>query len=151
MGLAHDHDMNYGSIEAEAVAKKTVMVQPYLPRFLREGDCALIRGNVSNTSERAVKATARLELLDAVTGRTLYTKEQAVSLAAGRTESVAFRVDLAAIGVQPSVLVCRMTADGRGFSDGEQHYLPVLSTREVVTTTFTFNHQRTKVKTLDLD
>ena len=151
MGLAHDHDMNYGSIEAEAVAKKTVMVQPYLPRFLREGDCALIRGNVSNTSERAVKATARLELLDAVTGRTLYTKEQAVSLAAGRTESVAFRVDLAAIGVQPSVLVCRMTADGRGFSDGEQHYLPVLSTREVVTTTFPFTQHGPGVKTVDLD
>ena len=42
MGLAHDKEMRNGLLVDEAVAQKTVMVQPNMPRFLREGDKSTI-------------------------------------------------------------------------------------------------------------
>ncbi len=44
MGLAHDKEMRNGLLVDEAVAQKTVMVQPNMPRFLREGDKSYHRG-----------------------------------------------------------------------------------------------------------
>ena len=37
------------------------------------------------------------------------------------------------------LLICRVTASGHGFSDGEQHYLPVLPNEERVTNTYAFS------------
>lgn len=38
LGFAHTRDLHYGNIAGEAVAKKDVMIQPNVPRFIREGD-----------------------------------------------------------------------------------------------------------------
>jgi uncharacterized protein YfaS (alpha-2-macroglobulin family) len=38
MGISNTTDMLYGYIGAEAVAKKDVMIQPNVPRFIRMGD-----------------------------------------------------------------------------------------------------------------
>ena len=59
---------------------------------------------------------------------------------AGGTSVADFAFDMSKIE-NDGLLVCRVTASGRGFSDGEQHYLPVLPDKEVVTNSqaFTMN------------
>jgi hypothetical protein len=49
LGLAHTQDMMYGHVEAEAVATKDVMIQPNIPRFLRQGDQASLSARLFNT------------------------------------------------------------------------------------------------------
>lgn len=53
----------------EAVVKKTIMVQPNLPRFLREGDKAVLVTKVFNTSDKKVNGEARMQIIDPRRGR----------------------------------------------------------------------------------
>lgn len=39
-------------------------------------------------------------------------------------------------------MVCRAMAQGKGFADGEEHYLPVLTNEVQVTRTLPFHKQR---------
>ena len=64
MGLAHDKNMNNGIITADAIAKKTIMIQPNMPRFLRIGDKANISANIFNTSKETVEGNAVMQLVD---------------------------------------------------------------------------------------
>ena len=148
MGVAHTADMLFGSIDAEAVAKKDVMIQPSMPRFIRVGDEARLSARIFNTSAKAVSGHARLQLLDAATERVVCEQTVPFAVEAGKTASATFAVDGATL--QESLLICRVSAYGDGFSDGEQHYLPVLSDREYVTKTIPYTQHEPGVKTIDL-
>jgi len=147
MGFAHDRDVNHGIITALTVAKKTVMVQPNMPRFIRMGDKATIAAKIFNTSEKAVKGTAVMQLVDPATEKTVYTQKQTFSVGAGATAGVSFSY---APDGNSSMLVCKIYATGDGFSDGEQHYLPVLSDEEMITNTVPFTQNGPGVKTIDV-
>lgn len=147
IGFAHDRDVNNGIITAETVAKKTVMVQPNMPRFIRMGDKAAITARIFNTSENAVKGTAVMQLTDPDTEKVVYTQKKTFSIDAGETGNVAFSY---APDGNTSLLVCKIYATGKGFSDGEQHYLPVLSDEELVTNTVPFTQNGPGVKTIDI-
>lgn len=145
MAFAHDADLNYGMMSDEAVARKTVMIQPNIPRFLRFGDQSRIIARIMNTSEQAIRGKARMELLDPETEEVLYIEEHPYSLQTGGTQAIGFQVDLSdssllvrRLTAKGGLLVCRMRVFGDGFSDGEQHYLPVLPNREQVTNTYAF-------------
>ena len=148
MGIAHTADMLSGSIEGEAVAKKDVMIQPNMPRFIRMGDEAQITARVINTSEHAVSGTAILRLTDPATETVLTEVSAACSVEAGKTTDVNFV--LPKKDYPASLLVCRVMVTGDGFSDGEQHYLAVLPDREHVTKTIPFTQHEPGVKTIDL-
>ena len=151
MGLATDKDVRSGMIEGEVVAKKDVMVQPNVPRFLRQGDKGRIAARIFNTGEKAVKGTALLELIDPETEKVVYSQNTPFSVETGKTASVGFDVDAAseAIAAHP-LLICRVSASGNGFSDGEQHYLPILPNREMVLNTVPFTQHGAGTKTIDL-
>lgn len=141
IGLAHDKNMNVGNIEGEAVARKTVMVQPNVPRFVRTNDRGQILARIQNTSDKEAKGNAVLSLLNAETGKEVLKKSVKYSIAAGENTTVAFDFDLSALsgdGQAAELLICRVTASGKGYSDGEQHYLPVLPDKERVTDTRPF-------------
>lgn len=55
-GLAHDKELNNGTISATSVAKKTVMIQPNVPRFVRSADRGVLSARIANTSEKTVNA-----------------------------------------------------------------------------------------------
>ena len=93
MGHAHTTDLCYGSLEGEAVAKKDLMVQPNMPRFLREGDQATVSARIINTSERDQSGTAYLTFTDPETDKTVYTQKASFTVKAGETSSVTFNVD----------------------------------------------------------
>jgi hypothetical protein len=153
MGLAHNEQIDYGMISADAVAKKTVMVQPNLPRFIRMGDKAGISSRIINTSDKSVSGTARLQLINPETEAVICEWSKPYTIEAGKTGNVDFSVDgdkLATLGKGAELYIARITAEGNGYSDGEQHYLPLLSNREYITTTVPFTQNGPGVKTIDL-
>lgn len=147
IGLAHDRNINSGTITAEAVASKTVMVQPNMPRFIRKGDKATISARIFNTSERAVKGSAVMQLVDPETDKTVYTQKKNFNIDAAATGSVTFEYGHTG---DSRLLVCRIYANGKNFSDGEQHYLPILSDEELVTNTMPFTQNEKGVKSIDI-
>ena len=139
MGLAHDKEMRNGCLVDEAVAQKTVMVQPNMPRFLREGDKATIVVKLFNTSDKKVSGNARMQILDAETQKVVWQKTQGYRIDAEGSATVSFDVQ----GLKEGVYINKVVAAGNGYSDGEQHYLPVLSDRELVVNTLPITlHQK---------
>jgi len=148
LGLAHTADLCLGTLEGEAVAKKDLMVQPNMPRFVREGDQATISARIINTCERDLSGTASLMLIDPETQKTVLARKEPFAVKAGETSSVTFT---AAVDASfPSLLIAKVMAAGEGYSDGEQHYLPVLPNRERVTVTFPFTQNEPGTKTINL-
>ncbi len=131
MGLAHDKEMRNGLLVDEAVAQKTVMVQPNMPRFLHEGDKSTIVVKLFNTSDKKVSGNARMQILDPETNKVVWQKTQNYSIDAEGSATISFDVQ----GLKEGVYINKVVAAGNGYSDGEQHYLPVLSNRELVVNT----------------
>lgn len=148
-GLAHDVQMNSGIISATSVAKKTVMVQPNVPRFVRSTDSGIILARVSNTSDKQVDGTARLSFINPETGKEVYHADHKFVVKAGETTAANFDFDMSKIK-NDGLLICRIVASGRGYSDGEQHYLPVLPNRELVTNTLAFTQNEPGTLNVDL-
>lgn len=148
MGVAHTRDMHYGRIEGTTVAQKDVMIQPNVPRFLRHGDEATISARIFSTAEKTLTCQARLKLIDPETDAIVFEQSQPVSLKAGGTAAVTFPVDMT--HVESSLLICQMTVSGKGFSDGEQHYLPILPSTERVTVTVPLTQHQPGIQTVDV-
>ena len=139
MSLAHDKEMRNGLLVDEAVAQKTVMVQPNMPRFLREGDKSIIVVKLFNTSDKKVQGNARMQILDAETQKVVWQKTQNYSIDAEGSATISFDVQ----GLKEGVYINKVVAAGNSYSDGEQHYLPVLSNRELVVNTLPITlHQK---------
>ena len=139
MGLAHDKEMRNGLLVDEAVAQKTVMVQPNMPRFLREGDKSTIVVKLFNTSDKKVSGNTRMQILDPETNKAVWQKTQNYSIDAEGSATISFDVQ----GLKEGVYINKVVAAGNGYSDGEQHYLPVLSNRELVVNTLPITlHQK---------
>lgn len=139
MGLAHDKEMRNGLLVDEAVAQKTVMVQPNMPRFLREGDKSTIVVKLFNTSDKKVSGNTRMQILDPETNKVVWQKTQNYSIVAEGSATISFDVQ----GLKEGVYINKVVAAGNGYSDGEQHYLPVLNNRELVVNTLPITlHQK---------
>lgn len=146
MGLAHDKEMRNGCLVDEAVAQKTVMVQPNMPRFLREGDKSCIVVKLFNTSDKKVNGNARMQILDAETQKVVWQKTQGYRIDAEGSATVSFDVQ----GLKEGVYINKVVAAGNGYSDGEQHYLPVLGNRELVVNTLPITLHQQGEQSFDL-
>ena len=146
MSLAHDKEMRNGCLVDEAVAQKTVMVQPNMPRFLREGDKSCIVVKLFNTSDKKVNGNARMQILDAETQKVVWQKTQDYRIDAEGSATVSFDVQ----GLKEGVYINKVVAAGNGYSDGEQHYLPVLSNRELVVNTLPITLHQPGEQSFDL-
>ena len=146
MGLAHDKEMRNGLLVDEAVAQKTVMVQPNMPRFLREGDKATIVAKLSNTSGKKVSGNARMQIIDPETNKVVWQKTQGYRIDAEGSATISFDVS----GLKEGVYINKVVAAGNGYSDGEQHYLPVLSNRELVVNTLPITLHQPGEQSFDL-
>lgn len=139
MGLAHDKEMRNGLLVDEAVAQKTVMVHPNMPRFLREDDKSTIVVKLFNTSDKKVSGNARMQIIDPETNKVVWQKTQNYSIDAEGSATISFDVQ----GLKEGVYINKVVAAVNGYSDGEQHYLPVLSNRELVVNTLPITlHQK---------
>lgn len=150
ISVAHTKDMKYGTMTDEAVARKDVMIQPNMPRFLRHDDKATISARVINMSDTEVSGTAMMQLLDPETERVVMEQKKQVSVADSSTVAVTFDVDCNTLGQQHSLLVARISIDTPRQNDGEQHYLPLLPTTERITVTRPFTQTAAGTAEIDL-
>ena len=148
MGIANTAQMLYGSIGGEAVAQKDVMIQPNVPRFVRQGDEVHITARIFNLKDEQVTGKAHLILINPEKNSCMFEIDSHFEVEAGKTTTVGFWIPCNWPNV--SMCICKMTAVGDGFSDGEQHYLPILPNREYVTKTVPYTQHKPGVKTIDL-
>lgn len=135
MGLAHTQHLDYGMLTSKVKASKPFMVQPNVPRFVRIGDVSSLAVSLVNLSMETVEGKIRMELVDPMTNQVILKQVQDFKVAEGKTEVAQFSYK---VNDNYDVLVCRVVADAGEFSDGEQHYLPVLTNKEWVTETIPF-------------
>lgn len=124
MGFAHTREVDYTLIQNHATARKLMMVQPQLPRFLRVGDNAMFVATVQNLSETDLKGTLYLEVTDSTLSSIVLKKNVAFEVPANGSRVLSFPYQVKELG--PSV-VCKFYAKAGNYTDGEQHLLPVLS------------------------
>jgi len=60
-------DLKGGSLRRETRSVKDLMVRPYLPRFLREGDAAELKVVVNNASDLEMSGKVTLDVIDPAT------------------------------------------------------------------------------------
>ena len=96
-----------------------------------------------------------MELIEPETNRLVYTKSCTYTVKGNETQAVSFDLDLTEgsklASLAGSLLICKVTATGRGYADGEQHYLPILPDKEPVTNTVAFTQHTPGTQMIDLD
>lgn len=151
--LAHDKELNIGKTEAFTISQKELMVTPNLPRFFRHGDKTSINTKISNLSDSTLKGNVELVFFNPVDDKIiddikLDNNSQTFSLEMGASSNVSWafivpeNIDL--IGV-------RIVAQNKLFSDGEQHALPVLSNRLLVTENMRMDIQGNETKSFKME
>lgn len=138
--IAYDKSLNIGSLEAITMTRKDMMVIPNLPRFMRQGDKTTISTKISNLSEDAITGKVRIEFFDPTNDMLIdlninnqfqtFNIEKNASTSAEWTFQVPANIDM---------IACRIIAENELFSDGEQHIIPVLPNRMLVTESMPLN------------
>lgn len=147
VGLAHTADMNYGMLYSSVTAAKDFMLQVHMPRFVRIGDRVHIAAQVTNTGGKPVDGKVRLELFDPQTDNTFYTDSKPFGVRMEKSVPVDFFFE---VTDKHPVMAVRIFAEGNGFSDGEQHLLPVLTDKERMTETVPLHIHGKGTKTFSL-
>lgn len=122
--VAWSKDMEIGSLMRDFVASKPVMVQPNLPRFLRQGDAATVLASVMNNTDTTQTITTTVEIFDPLTQELRVTKTFTQTIGPKLSDKVAVTVyvdnDATALGY-------RVRSTNGSFSDGEQKVIRILS------------------------
>lgn len=148
MGLAHTMGMDYGGMTDKVVVSKKFMLQPNLPRFVRVGDQVNVRASLVNLSDEEVSGFVRMELFVPETEKVVLSQKRPFKVCPDGTEQVVFSFS---VSDKYEGLACRMVADGKTFSDGEQRYLPVLSNKQKLTESVLLNVNGAGAYTFSLD
>lgn len=136
--LAHTRNLEYGYLAKEIISKKPLMVAPNLPRFVREGDLVSLQSSLMNQSGEMIRGKIWIEFFDPNTDQVitgLTSDKQPFNLLKDSINTFhwSFKVPE---GI--NLLGCRIVADSKKYSDGEQHLLPVLSQQVHVTESLPF-------------
>ncbi len=125
-------DLRGGLISRKVKTSKDLMVRPYLPRFLREGDRAEIEVVVNNSSSKALSGTLELEIFDPETEQSLakdfklQNPKRPYHIAAGQSTHLRFTLTTPN---KAGMIAIRTKAIAGQLSDGEQRPLPILPSR----------------------
>ncbi|HPS79534.1 MAG TPA: alpha-2-macroglobulin family protein, partial [Thermoanaerobaculaceae bacterium] len=127
-------DLRAGALYKETRSVKDLMVRPYVPRFLREGDRAVIKVVVNNAGEKDLAGRLAFDILDPDTNQSLLADfglkaSDAVrdfAVKAGGGSNLSF--DLTA-PKRVGQVAFKVVASAGDLSDGELRPLPVLPSR----------------------
>ncbi|MGD0781556.1 MAG: alpha-2-macroglobulin family protein, partial [Candidatus Aminicenantales bacterium] len=135
LGFAHTKDLESGSIEAETVTQKEIMVQPNAPRFLREGDAIEFTVKVTNMSEKEAAGAVELRFFDPADDKSLdaalanAAPKLTFAIPAKQSRSFSWPI---AVPDGLGLIGYKAVAATPEFSDGEEAMVPVLSRRLLV-------------------
>ncbi|MBR6091541.1 MAG: hypothetical protein IKQ09_01835 [Bacteroidales bacterium] len=150
--LAYSKDLKVGDFEKTIVTQQPMMIMADMPRFAYDEDTLWIAANVINLSDEAVKPSANLEVFDDSDNLVdLIISDQNIDMEpipAGQSRSVRWKV---AMKKDLNILKFRFSAITDGFSDAEQHEMPVLSTEIYLTQTYALTAKAHTVKEYDFD
>lgn len=128
-------DLKSGSVHKEAQSVKDLMVRPYLPRFLREGDRAEIKVVVNNASDQELNGVLNFDIVDPAKDESILSE---FGLSESDTTGKPFTVEanggtnLTFLIQTPSrvgQIAFKVTAVSGDFSDGELRPIPILPGR----------------------
>ena len=122
--MAHTKDMSTGTLEQKIVAKKALTARLHLPRFVREKDRVSFSVMVSNEGDASQQGTVLVEVLDAVSGKLLFSRKETFALGQSKDSVFTYQYFVPE-GV--SGLRIKAVARAQKDSDGELRELPVLS------------------------
>jgi len=150
--LAYTKDLKVGNFEKTIVTQQPLMIMADMPRFAYDEDTLWLVANVINLSDEAVKPTAKLEVFDDADNLvSLIISDQNINMEpipAGQSRSVRWKM---AMQKDLNILKFRFSAITDGFSDAEQHEMPVLSTEVYMTQTYALTAKAHSVKEYDFD
>ena len=149
LGVAHTSDMMYANISEQIEARKDLMAQLYLPRFLRPGDEAILTASVRNIGEQPQKGKGLMQILDAKTEKVLKQWKCNIDLPTKKDTIINYQLSIVNFQL-PEGLIVRWAVEGTTCSDGEQRLLPVLSPTEHVTRTIPITAYDPGVTNMDL-
>ncbi len=136
--LAHTSELGSASEEKSFIVQKELMVLPNLPLFVTEGDKIVLKSKIVNLSDKEMSGKATIELFDKATGEKLKikgTEDKKVSLIAGEQGVVGWNITVPASEEGINVVIrCKCGS----FSDGEKHYIEVISAQKEITETAAF-------------
>lgn len=128
-------DLQSGSIKKEARSVKELMVRPYVPRFLREGDQAELKVVVNNASDKELKGSLNFDIIDTETDQSVLeqfgiSKSDAAAkpftVAANGGTNLSFPIKTPS---KVGQIAFKVTATSGDFSDGELRPIPILPGR----------------------
>ena len=118
LAFAHTEDVDYGLLQATAVASKDFMVQPNMPRFVRTGDNITITTRIINQCDNPVNGKATIRLIDPNNDKVVYTQTCDFAADAKTTTSASFEYK---VGDDYNMLICEVFATDGKTSDGERN------------------------------
>lgn len=131
----YSSDMAVDRLTREAIASKPVMVQPNLPRFLRNGDRVCIEASVMNNNDYIQAVVSNVEIFNPATGKTLYSQVYMDTIQPLKSAKISTWVDAPA---DANMIGYRVKSTTGNFTDGEQAIIPVLPSVEPVIETTPF-------------
>lgn len=139
--------LNYSNT---ALANKPIMVQPNLPRFMRQGDYALVRSTVFNNNNDSCDVNVRVELFDVNTNDIIDKMSWTIPIAPHGSSYVDMPIIATLNG---TAIGFRVSASAGGFSDGEQGAIPILAAASTVieSSQFYLNPSDDKPFTFDVE
>lgn len=148
--LAHTAAMDNGRMDTVAVARRLLMVQPALPRFVRAGDEVALPVTVDNLSSTNQRVKVVLEILRAADEQVVSRQQRTVDVAAAGHAALTYIYKVSPTTGSDQWIV-RVTGQSPAYSDGEEHLLPVLSADVEVTRSLPFTVMPGASQTLRLD
>lgn len=145
-GFVHTKDMDYGLVKASFTTSKPFMVQPNMPRFVRVGDDSSISSSLINMSDGDISGKVTMTISNPFSGKVVYSGTNDFNVREGETGVVTFNYKVTE-GID--VLVCTIMAEAGEFSDGERHYLPVLSDKQLIVENVPVQLRGDETKTVD--
>lgn len=145
-GFVHTKEMDYGFVKASFTTSKPFMVQPNMPRFVRVGDNSSISSSLINMSDGDISGKVTMTISNPISGKVVYSGTNDFNVREGETGVVTFSYKVTE-GID--VLVCTIMAEAGDFSDGERHYLPVLSDKQLIVENIPVQLRGDETKTVD--
>lgn len=147
--LAHTPDMRRYQEQRLVTSYRDFSLRLQLPRFLRRGDRPVLSATLVNMSREEEQGTLRLELFDLSTQRVLSENSQPFCLAPQGSQTLQLPLSIPTLSADSIGL--RVLAQGRHYSDGEQHRLPLLSDETQLSDGLSFSFEGAGTKELSLD
>ncbi len=141
--FAHNEELQYAFDSREVITHKELMVQPFVPRFMRQGDEVTITARISNQSAAALPVHSTLKIKNARTGEDLtqtLLKNGSVNvdtLASGESNTSSWDIRVPTDLLDP--VLYSVVAVSERHTDGEEGLIPILSNWTWVTETKAFS------------